>query len=159
MIANKTIQGKLVSTRYEEKIASRHIFHLNAKRFVCEEILYVSSNKHQSGYKNNHRENKGKSILPHQTTMQANMRLIPGAEEAGRIEVDLTDLIKAGGFPDTTTENSEGKSYTYYEITYDLWIIIEGRTLTFEARSPENENEVQASRHFCVAAGFVPGTA
>lgn len=73
--------------------------------------------------------------------------------------MDLDELIRAGHFPEVTTQNSEGKKYTYYEVAYDLWITIEGRTLTFEARSPMDSTEVKASKQFCIAAGFVPGTA
>lgn len=85
------------------------------------------------------------------------MSLKIGAEEAGRILIDLT-FLKAQLNP-ITELNSEGKPYSFYEVNYDLWIIIEGRTLRFEARSPENSAEVKAACQFSIAAAFEPGTA
>lgn len=70
----------------------------------------------------------------------------------------LAFLRTCSGFDPITEQNAGGKSYSYYEIEYDLWLIIEGRNLRFEARSPLNPDEVKASSQFCIAAGFVPGT-
>ncbi|KFY61304.1 hypothetical protein V496_05074 [Pseudogymnoascus sp. VKM F-4515 (FW-2607)] len=127
-----------VGTKYEKSFKSRHIFQMH-EDFLCEEILYVSSGAHKSGYKYGHKENKG-------------------AEEAGRILVNLTFLKTTGRIKPTTVRNAEGKLHSFYEVQYDLWLIIEGRSLRFEARSPINKDEVKASASFCIAAGFVPGT-
>lgn len=45
--------------KYERSFKSRHLFKLN-QDFLCEEVLYVSSSKHESGYKVAHKQNKGK---------------------------------------------------------------------------------------------------
>ena len=70
----------------------------------------------------------------------------------------MTFLLTEDRIPTTTSTNAQGKSYEYYEVEYDLWIIVIGRTLRFEARSPVDPNEIKKSAHFCIAAGFVPGT-
>jgi len=82
-----------------------------------------------------------------------------GSMIAGTIQADMTFLRTNNLIQPITAANYEGKLYTYYEITFDLYIIIEGRTLRFEARSPQHRGEVEASTKFCIAAGFVPGTA
>jgi hypothetical protein len=48
--------------RYEKGFKSRHIFKMH-QDFICEEVLYVSSNKHESGYKMEHKANKGKKHI------------------------------------------------------------------------------------------------
>ena len=71
---------------------------------------------------------------------------------------DLTFLKRNNQIKPITVTNEKGKSHSYYEVKYDLWIIIEARSLRFEARSPINKDEVSASANFCISAGFVPGT-
>ena len=44
---------------YERSFKSRHLFKMN-EDFICEEVLFVSSGNHESGYKIKHKENKGK---------------------------------------------------------------------------------------------------
>ncbi|EXJ88661.1 hypothetical protein A1O1_05592 [Capronia coronata CBS 617.96] len=129
-----------VPTRYETSVKSRHIFKVSEPEFLCEEVLYVSSRSHESGYKVGHKANKG-------------------AQEEGRILADLTFLRTQNHIEPKTETNAQGKSYSYYEIFYDLWIIIEGRNLRFEARSPIDGADVKATKQFSIAAGFVPGTA
>ncbi|EXJ73843.1 uncharacterized protein A1O5_03605 [Cladophialophora psammophila CBS 110553] len=129
-----------VPTRYKTSFTSRHIFKVSEPQLLCEEVLYVSSSRHPSGYKVRHKMNKG-------------------AQETGSILADLTFLKTENLIQPKTETNDQGKSYSYYEIVYDVWIIIEGRTLRFEARSPINKDRVTDSKQFCIAAGFVPGTA
>lgn len=81
-----------------------------------------------------------------------------GAEEAGRIFVDLTELKTENKIMPVTLPNADGKSYEFYEVEFDLWLIIEGRNLRFEARSPSEPQAVKACTQFSIAAGFVPGT-
>jgi hypothetical protein len=85
-------------------------------------------------------------------------RLCAGAEEAGRITADLTFLKTNNLIEPTIGVNDQGKLLSYYEVQFDLWLIIEAGNLRFGARSPLNENEVSASANFCIAAGFSPGT-
>lgn len=72
---------------------------------------------------------------------------------------DLTFLRTDKLIEPRTELNAAGKPYTFYEVAVNLWIIIEGRTMRFEARSPSVPGEVQASTQFCIAASFLPGTA
>lgn len=51
-----------MGTKHEEAFKSRHIFQMH-EDFLCEEVLYVSSGTHKSGYKYGHKENKGKKHL------------------------------------------------------------------------------------------------
>lgn len=71
---------------------------------------------------------------------------------------DMTFLRSENLITLTSATNPEGKHYSFYQVEFDLWIIIMGRTLRFEARSPLKPEEVRASVNFCIAAGFVPGT-
>jgi hypothetical protein len=71
---------------------------------------------------------------------------------------DLTFLKRNNQIKPTIVTNEKGKSLSYYEVQFDIWLIIEARNLRFEARSPVNKNEVSASADFCIAAGFSPGT-
>ncbi|KIM98784.1 hypothetical protein OIDMADRAFT_181289 [Oidiodendron maius Zn] len=131
-------KGSYVETRHTKRFKSRHLFRMN-DNFICEEVLYVSTHIHESGYKVKHPKNKG-------------------AEEAGRITADLTFLKTNNQIKPTIATNEKGKQLSYYEVEFDIWLIIEGRNLRFEARSPVNKNEVSASADFCIAAGFSPGT-
>ncbi len=49
-----------MATKSEKSYPSRHIFKVSEPKFLCEEVLYVSSSKHPSGYKIGHKANKGK---------------------------------------------------------------------------------------------------
>lgn len=47
-----------METKHEVPFKSRHIFQIH-EDFLCGEVLYVSSDKHESGYKVKHKNNKG----------------------------------------------------------------------------------------------------
>ncbi|KIW40799.1 uncharacterized protein PV06_07972 [Exophiala oligosperma] len=130
-----------LNARHEFPIdAAVHIFKADAPKLLCEERLYVSGQKHPSGYKVTHQRNRGSKI-------------------AGTIMADMTRLRDENRIQPITVINDQGKEFTYYEIIFDLYIIIEGRTLRFEARSKQGQNELVGSGAFCIAAGFKPGTA
>ncbi|KAK5062683.1 hypothetical protein LTR84_004756 [Exophiala bonariae] len=80
------------------------------------------------------------------------------AEEAGRIIVDLTPLKAENKIQPERFHGPGDKVYEFYEVEFDLWLIVEGRNLRFEARSPQEPHSVEASAQFSIAAGFVPGT-
>ena len=82
-----------------------------------------------------------------------------GAERLGKIMVDLTQLRDQPDKYLRTEDNSDRIAHTFWEIEFDLCLIIDGRNLRFEARSPENPDQVTSSRNFSIAASFVPGTA
>ncbi|KIX02790.1 uncharacterized protein Z518_08732 [Rhinocladiella mackenziei CBS 650.93] len=138
----KILKGDVLPPSGTIRVNRRHTFKPSRARLTCWETLYVSGRRHESGYRKRHAENRG-------------------AEEAGRILVDLTSLIMRTENPirPVTHRNSEGEAYTFYEIEFDLCLIIEGRNLRFEARSPEDPDKVNASTSFSIAASFVPGTA
>ena len=48
-----------METKHEVPFKSRHIFQIH-ENLLCGEVLYVSSDKHESGYKVKHKNNKGK---------------------------------------------------------------------------------------------------
>jgi len=82
-----------------------------------------------------------------------------GAEQAGEIRVDLTSLKAHRDRYLQKRRNKDNKLYTFWEIHADLCLIIDGRNLRIEARSPENSEEVTSLKNFSIAASFVPGTA
>lgn len=47
-----------METKHEVPVKSRHIFQIH-EDFLCEEVLYVSSKEHESGYKVKHKNNIG----------------------------------------------------------------------------------------------------
>jgi hypothetical protein len=59
------------------------------------------------------------------------------------------------------------KTRQYWEVTFDLVIIVDGRNLRYEARWPSlkeseaasHQQSVQAQGQICIAAAFKPGTA
>jgi hypothetical protein len=77
-----------------------------------------------------------------------------GAEQLGKIVLDFT-CLKSQKDKYLKTEDGD----TFWCIEFDLCIIIDGLNLRFEARSPENPDEVQSSKTFSIAASFQPGTA
>ncbi len=51
------------------------------------------------------------------------------------------------------------KRRRYYRIDMDLIMIVEARTLRFQACWPQGSGQVRASGKVSMAAGFAPGTA
>ncbi len=146
------------------RVLRRHIFKSNWRKLIVSEALWVSGKKHESGYRKSHAENGGKSIIlrignsPEAISIGP-VLTISGAEQLGKIMVDLTQLR---AHPDRylrTEENSDRNVHTFWEIEFELCLMIDGRNLSFDARSPENPEQVTSSRNFSIAASFVPGTA
>ncbi|KIW19328.1 hypothetical protein PV08_03622 [Exophiala spinifera] len=131
----------LLDARHEIPVhEATHVFKVDEPRLLCEEKLYVSGLKHASGFKATHSANRGSKL-------------------AGTIRADMTELRDKNIIQPKSTKNDQGRVFTYYEIVFDLYIIIEGRKLRFEARSRQQQNRVAASGEFCIAAGFEFGTA
>lgn len=86
-------------------------------------------------------------------------RSVIGAEQLGKIIVDLTQLTAQPDKYLKSFYNAKGISHSFWEIEFDLCLIIDGRNLRFEACSPENPHEVAKSKMFSIAASFEPGTA
>lgn len=93
-----------------------------------------------------------------------------GAVQIGTIETDMTFLIDEGHIqpqspsPDSTYAGSRRK---FWQTHYDILMIVEGRSIRFEARWPAKKNcrprdgpqRVLATKLVGIAAAFEPGTA
>ncbi|OKL64182.1 hypothetical protein UA08_00533 [Talaromyces atroroseus] len=108
-------------------------------KFICEEVLYISSRNHESHYRNTHFRNRG-------------------CERAGHILVDMTFLKDDPNFHPVDPGPDE-KGRLHYRVEFELAIIIDGRNLRFEARYPGGEHSVvRGARQISIAASFQPGT-
>lgn len=127
-----------------------HTFPLKAKSLICREELWVSDTKRPNHYRKTHASNRG-------------------AESIGKIETDLTFLKELGLIQQkhNTTDRSKGKvRKDYWEVHYEVALIVEGRSIRFEARWPSKDKlksgETQrtlSAKLFGIAAAFLPGTA
>lgn len=147
------------------------------KQLLCVEKLYMSDEKRKSHYPLNHIENS------------------PGTFLAGEIIADMTFLRDEGRIKPKPTPPVPSRSRKkprkpddHYEIEFDLVMIVEGRSLRYEARWPPRDTippppdanghipvdrsmygespqaadagqRVLASDTVCIAAAFRPGTA
>ncbi|GAM33782.1 hypothetical protein TCE0_013f00935 [Talaromyces pinophilus] len=108
-------------------------------KFICQEVLCVSSKRHESHYRQNHAQNKGYEI-------------------AGHIIVDMTFLKDEPDFHPVEPDPG-GKGRLHYQVEFELVIKIDGRNLRFEARYPAGEDGVvRGARQISIAASFQPGT-
>ncbi|KAF2124677.1 hypothetical protein P153DRAFT_325969 [Dothidotthia symphoricarpi CBS 119687] len=128
----------------------RHTFPLTRKKLVCAEQLWMSDLKHSDHYRKTHPLNKG-------------------AELIGSIEANLTFLKEDGLIqPQQPSEFSThfGSQKWYWEVYYEVAMIVEGRSIRFEARWPVKGNlqhgqhqKVLVMKLVGIAAAFAPGTA
>jgi hypothetical protein len=91
-----------------------------------------------------------------------------GAVKVGSITADLTKLKDEGCIiPQRPSEHSIhfGSQKMYWEVFYEIAMIVEGRSIRFEARWPTTENlkagakqEVLGARLVGITAAFQPGT-
>jgi hypothetical protein len=87
----------------------------------------------------------------------------------GTIETDLTFLIENGEIePQLPSVDSKwaGSRHQYWEVHYAVLMIVEGRSIRFEARWPASTDKkpgrvprVLATKLVGIAASFPPGTA
>ncbi|CCD54394.1 hypothetical protein BofuT4_P124420.1 [Botrytis cinerea T4] len=117
-----------------------HTFPVDEKKFLCEEILYVSDSATESHYSRKDLKNANAQI-------------------AGRIIVDMTFLRDKGIItPVYPEEGKDGKEH--YRVEYELVAKVEGRALRYEARYPAGEGgKVRGHGQFSIAAAFREGTA
>lgn len=99
---------------------------------------------------------------------QANAWKSIEAEIAGKIEVDMTFLRDDGHIePVLPSEFSIKSRAPYWAVEFDLVMVVEGRSLHYEARWPPSGDEMRASQpqkvhahgQVSIAAAFKPGTA
>ncbi|APA08662.1 hypothetical protein sscle_04g034320 [Sclerotinia sclerotiorum 1980 UF-70] len=135
------IKGKPVRPDHQfPSFPTYHTFAIDAERFLCEELLYVSDTATESHCSRRNIKNADAQIT-------------------GRIIVDMTFLrdknIIKPVFPE---EVSSGMKH--YRVDYELVAIVEGRALRYEARSLAGEGgKVWGNGRFSIAAAFREGTA
>lgn len=85
--------------------------------------------------------------------MEAEQRQ-PGAKEAGNIQTDFTKWKK------NLKITRPDSGVPYYQITYDLVRVLDGRNFKFEARYPSgtSRRKAQGIAQICIASTFKPGT-
>ncbi|OAP55864.1 hypothetical protein AYL99_10016 [Fonsecaea erecta] len=133
------LKDEIVPPIHRICVRSHHTFKHSTTELLCEERLYMSAKRHESGHGFRHLENRG-------------------AELGGRIISDLTFLKNQNLIQPVARTSIGGEPSLFYEVEYDLWLIIEGRHMRFEARSPLDPEQVVVSASFSIAADFVPGT-
>ncbi|KAF2624064.1 hypothetical protein BU25DRAFT_348820 [Macroventuria anomochaeta] len=128
----------------------KHTFPQTNKKLLCAEQLWMSDSEHPDHYRKTHALNKGAVMV-------------------GYLEADLTRLKDEGRI--ALQQPSEYSTYTgsqkkYYEVHYEVALIVEGRSIHFEARYPVKDNlrpgekqEVLGAKLVGIAAAFAPGTA
>ena len=87
----------------------------------------------------------------------------------GHLKTDLTRLKDAGRLQrqlPSEFSTHAGSQETFWEVYYEIALIVEGRSIRFQARHPTRNNlrpgeeqDVLATKLVGIAAAFVPGTA
>ncbi|ESZ92420.1 hypothetical protein SBOR_7179 [Sclerotinia borealis F-4128] len=135
------IKGKPIRPDHQFRpFPTYHTFAIDEKKFLCEEILYVSDTATESHYSRKNIKNADAQI-------------------AGRIIVDMTFLRDKGTIKPVYPE--EGNNGTkHYIVDYELVAIVSGRALRYEAKYPAGEGgKVQGKGQLSIAAAFREGTA
>lgn len=142
--------GERVKNMQEFLFPVRHTFPIAKKQLLCAEQLWMSDHRHPLHYRKTHPLNKG-------------------AEKVGSIVADLTflkdeGLIKPQSPSVFSTYSNLQKQH--WEVLYEVAMIVEGRSIRFEARWPYKDNlkqgqkqRVLAMKLLGIAAAFKPGTA
>ncbi|OAK96902.1 hypothetical protein IQ06DRAFT_351485 [Phaeosphaeriaceae sp. SRC1lsM3a] len=128
-----------------------HTFAVTKKKLLCAEELWMSDFNHPSHYRNTHAENNG-------------------AVPIGTIETDLTFLIDEGHIqPQSPSQYSTyaGSRRKFWQAHYEILMVVEGRSIRFEARWPAKDDwrptdgpqRVLATKMVGIASAFLPGTA
>jgi hypothetical protein len=143
-----------------------HTFPSTKKKLMCAEQLWMSDERHPDHYRKTHSENKG-TFLPRLYNACISDYEI-GAEIVGTIEADLSFLIDKGHIqPQCPSEFSThiGQQKQHWKVHYELAMIVQGRSIRFEARwplakdlQPGAEQDVLATKLVGIAAAFQPGT-
>ncbi|KAF2707547.1 Hsp70 family protein-like protein [Pleomassaria siparia CBS 279.74] len=142
--------GDRVGNMQEFPFEIKHTFPITRKRLLCVEQLWMSDHRHPLHYRRSHSLNKG-------------------AELVGSIVADLTFLKDEGliepQLPSVYSTHS-GLQKQHWEAHYEVAMIVEGRSIRFEALWPLKNNlkpgqnqRVLAMKLVGIAAAFQPGTA
>jgi hypothetical protein len=143
----------------------KHTFPLTKKKLLSAEQLWMSDSKQLSHYRKTHRKNKSE-LNPH-CSFKANIAI--EAVMVGFLTADLTRLRDEGRIePQHPSKFSKhaGSQKRYWEVHYEVALIVEGRSIRFEARypvkdglRPGEQQEVLGVKLVGIAAAFAPGTA
>ncbi|KAF1849715.1 uncharacterized protein K460DRAFT_360566 [Cucurbitaria berberidis CBS 394.84] len=141
--------GERVENRQVFTSNVKHTFPITRKRLECKEQLWMSDHRHPLHYRKGHPLNKG-------------------AEQVGSIVADLTFLKDEGLIEPQLPSffSTHSSSQKHWEAYYEVAMIVEARSMRFEARWPVPEDlregqkqRVLAMKLVGIAAAFPPGTA
>ncbi|KAF2734482.1 hypothetical protein EJ04DRAFT_602989 [Polyplosphaeria fusca] len=141
--------GTLLDNGHTHRFEVRQTFPITRKKLLCDVKLWVSEESHLSHFHKGHAQNSG-------------------AEEAGKLRADMTFLKDQGLIePQLPLSDSTlwGTKKKYWAVHYDVVLIVEGRSLRYEAHYPPSsalqpgEQPVIQIGQVCIAAAFQPGTA
>ncbi|TVY35815.1 hypothetical protein LSUB1_G007092 [Lachnellula subtilissima] len=124
-----------------EPCRSIHAFKVNAKSFLCEEVVYVSDSATESHYTVGHPKNRY-------------------AQVSGKMMIDMTHLKTEKGLRPIYPEADEDgvvRGKPHYKVEFDLFPIAEDRNLRYEARDIDT-GAVLKTGQIGIAAAFKPGT-
>jgi len=141
----------------------KHTFPLTRKKLLSAEQLWMSDERKENHYRKTHAENKGE--FNPQCSYKANVAA--GAVMVGFLQTDLTRLRDEGRIEPQQPSGAYAHSQKrYWEVHYEVALIVEGRSIRFEARypvedalRPGEQQEVLGVKLVGIAAAFVPGTA
>ncbi|KAF2181387.1 Hsp70 family protein-like protein [Zopfia rhizophila CBS 207.26] len=142
--------GERVKNMQEFAFDVKHTFPTTRKKLLYAEQLWMSDHRHPLHYRRSHPLNKG-------------------AEKVGSIVTDLTFLkderLIEPQLPSVFSTHSSLQE-KHWEAHYEVAMIVEGRSIRFEARWPLKDNlkqgqkqRVLAMKLVGIAAAFQPGTA
>ncbi|KAI8933218.1 hypothetical protein NX059_009853 [Plenodomus lindquistii] len=142
--------GEKVKHMQEFSLRVKQTFDSREAKLLSNEELLISDSKHENYYTRRSPRNNGAGTL-------------------GRLEADFTQLMaKRRVQPQPNSSFGKQRSQKYhYEIWYDVVLIVNGRTMRFEARYPAKDDlgpgekqEVLGMKLVgSMAASFKPGTA
>jgi hypothetical protein len=158
-------QGERVENMQAFTFHVKHTFPLTRKKLLSAEQLWMSDKARLNHYRRTNSENKGE--FNPQCTYKAN--IAAGAVMVGFLQTDLTRLRDEGRIePQHPSRFSThaGSQKRYWEVHYEVALIVEGRSIRFEARypvkdalRPGEQQEVLGVKLVGIAAAFAPGTA
>lgn len=158
-------QGERVENMQTFTFHVKHTFPLTRKKLLSAEQLWMCDKPKLNHYRKTHAENKG-DFNP-QCSYKAN--IAAGAIMVGFLQTDLTRLIHERRIQPqhpSIYSTYAGSQKGYWEVHYEVALIVEGRSIRFEARypvkdalGPGEQQEVLGVKLVGIAAAFAPGTA
>jgi hypothetical protein len=150
-------------------IELHHAFLTGEKKWICREALYVSDSATDSHYTLQNPKNRGDSnkiVLVQSTNGKSDAQIV------GYIEADMTFLKKRKKLkcePPKFDEHGKPIGKRHYLIKWDIYIIVRGLNMRYEARYPASikderdrvieprDSELVQSNQVSIAAAFRVG--